>query len=30
MYEEMMYWSDFCLFKVGFNQLIDKRSFMDN
>ena len=28
MDKEMMYWCDFCLFKVGFNQLIDKLSFM--
>ena len=23
MDKEMMYWCDFCLFKVGFNQLIN-------
>ena len=26
----LMYWCDFCLFKVGFNQLINKLSFMCN
>ena len=30
MDKEMMYWCDFCLFKVGFNQLINKLSFMRN
>ena len=30
MDEEMMYWCDFGLFKVGFNQLIKKLSFMHN
>ena len=30
MDEEMMYWCDFGLFKVGFNQLINKPSFMRN
>ena len=28
--KEMMYWCEFCLFKVGFNQLINKLSFMCN
>ena len=27
MDKEMMYWFDFYLFKVGFNQLINKLSF---
>ena len=30
MDKEIMYWCDFCLFKVGFNQLINKLSFMRN
>ena len=30
MDKEMMYWCDFCFFKVGFNQLINKLSFMCN
>ena len=30
MYKEMMYWCGFCLFKVGYNQLINKLSFMSN
>ena len=28
--KELMHWGDFCLFKVGFNQLINKFSFMRN
>ena len=28
MDKEVMYWCDFCLFKVGFNQLINKLSFI--
>ena len=30
MDKEMMYWYDFCFFKVGFNQLTNKLSFMRN
>ena len=30
MDKEIMYWCDFCLFKVGFNQLINKLFFMRN
>ena len=25
-----MYWCDFCLFKVGFNQIVNKLSFTGN
>ena len=30
MDKEIMYWYDFCLFKVGFNQVINKLSFIRN
>ena len=30
MYKEMMFWCDFCLFKISFNQLTYKLSFMRN
>ena len=30
MDKEMMYWCDFCLFEVGFNQLVYRLYFMRN
>ena len=30
MDKEIMYWCGFCLFKLGFNQLINKLFFMRN